>query len=353
MKKLNRVYFKKFNSKSVLFNIGLWLSTFVILLLAFTNIGYPKKIDFIYTLSFLVSLSIPVIINIYFLIPKLLIREKYVAYLLIFIANLIVFAQLNIWFFDRIINFLFPNYYFISYHSNTKRITIFSIFLIGFTLIKLTQDWIFLNKKENKDLVQKNEEISNQLYFLRSQINPHFLFNSLNVIYNLSLEKSNETPKAIIQLSDILRYIIYDSETNTVSLKDEVKLIKNYIAFQSLRYQLDNYVTFNWTILNEEFKIFPMLFIPFIENCFKHGISDKIEETKINIELIQEENYCLLKLENKYDKPDFKTANQFSGVGIANVKKNLALVYPKAHELNISHSETRFRVTLKLFDYAN
>jgi LytS/YehU family sensor histidine kinase len=266
---------------------------------------------------------------------------------------LIVFAQLNILFFDRIINFIFPNYYFISYHSNTKRITIFSIFLIGFTLIKLTQDWIFLNKKENKDLVQKNEEISNQLYFLRSQINPHFLFNSLNVIYNLSLEKSNETPKAIIQLSDILRYIIYDSETNTVSLKDEVKLIENYIAFQSLRYQLDNYVTFNWTILNEDFKIFPMLFMPFIENCFKHGILDKIEETKINIELIQEENYCLLKLENKYDKPDFKTTNQFSGVGIANVKKNLALVYPKAHELNILNSETHFRVTLKLFDYAN
>jgi len=192
MKKINRIYLKKFNTNSVLFNIGLWLSTFIILLLAFTNVGYPTKIDFIYTFSFLITLSFPVIINIYFLIPKLLIREKYIVYLFSFVVNLIVFAQLNIWFFDRIIDFLFPDYYFISYHSNTKRITIFSIFIIGFTLIKLTQDWIYLNRSENRELINKNEQINNQLRFLRSQINPHFLFNSLNVIYSLTLEESKK-----------------------------------------------------------------------------------------------------------------------------------------------------------------
>ena len=219
------------NHHALLFNSVLWFCSFTILLFIFSEDNSPKKIDFIYTGSFLATIIVPVLFNLYILIPLFLKTEKYLLFVITFLLTIIVFTQLNIWFFDYFIDYLFPDYFFISYHSNSKLITIFSIFLLGTTLIKLSIDWFYFNKHENLELKLKNQQIEMQLSLLRSQINPHFLFNSLNVIYALALEKKEETKDAIVQLSDILRYVIYDSNTQRVSLKDEIELLKNYIAF--------------------------------------------------------------------------------------------------------------------------
>lgn len=341
-------YFSKANNHNPwFFNVILWFVSFFILLFSFTK-NTPLKIDYIYTSCFLITIIIPCLINLYLLVPKYLKHEKYIIYILSFVLNLIFFCQLNIWFFEYIIDFLFPEYYFISYHSSIKLIIIFSIFLISTTLIKLSEDWLYFNKNENKALKSKNRQIATQLSYLKSQINPHFLFNSLNVIYALAIEKKDETKDAIVQLSDILRYVIYDSNTEYVLLIDEIVLIQNYIKFQKLRQFKSININFKRTIDNNNYKIYPMLLLPLLENSFKHGIENNIEDPFLDINIYQKNNTFKFTIENSYLEQNEENLNESSGLGLINIKENLDIVYPNKHELNINKTSNKFKVSLKL-----
>jgi sensor histidine kinase YesM len=338
-------YLKKLNNHNpLLFNSALWLFSFTVLLFIFSKGKAPIKIDYIYTFSFLTSIAIPVIINLYVLIPYLLKKEHYWLFIIAFIINLILFTQLNVWFFEPILNALFPDYFFISYHSNTEVITIFIIFLITTTLIKLSEDWFHFNSNENRTLKLQNEQIQLQLSSLRSQINPHFLFNSLNVIYALTIEKKEGVKDAIVQLSDILRYIIYDSNTEQVAIKDEVKLLKNYIAFQKFRVQGFNLIDLHLDIENKNFMLYPMLLLPLVENSFKHGL----KSSNIKVQITQKGNNFSFKIENQSDSTFSDISDESSGVGLENVKKNLDIVYPNAHQFIITNVNNKFIVTLKI-----
>ena len=132
----------------------------------------------------------------------------------------------------------------------------------------------------------QNQHIQTQLSALRAQINPHFLFNSLNVIYAMALEKKENITKAIVELSDVLRYVIYDSDTDRVTLKDELQLIQNYIAFQKYRGHYENKVIININIESDNFKIYPMLLLPLLENAYKYGFSGNDTSENIEIQLI-------------------------------------------------------------------
>jgi len=346
--KIQSYFSKAGNHNPFVFNLILWLISFTILIYSFSEGKSLKKIDYIYTGCFLTTIILPVSINLYVLIPRFLKHEKYILYCTLFILNLIAFTQLNMLFFNHLIDFIFPEHYFISYHSNTKLITIFSVFLIGSTLVKLSEDWFYFNKNENRELKLKNQQIQTQLISLRSQINPHFLFNSLNVIYSLSLEKKETTKDAIVQLSNILRYIIYDSNTTTISLKDEISLLKNYIEFQKFRQHETSNVTFNKNINNQNYQIYPMLLLPLIENSFKHGIKGDINHTFIHIDIQQQQNSLIVYIENNYARDSFEN-RAHSGLGLKNIQQNLDLVYPKQHDLIIDKTDTTFSVTLKLF----
>ena len=346
-------FYKANNHRPVVFNLMLWIISFAILIYSFSEDNLPKKIDYIYTGCFLITIIIPVLINLYFLIPKFLKHEKYLIYFSCFILNLVTFTQLNILFFNHLIDYIFPDYYFISYHSNTKLITIFSVFLIGTTLIKLSEDWFYFNRNENRKLKTKNQQIQQELSILRSQINPHFLFNSLNVIYALAVGKKEKITDAIVHLSDILRYIIYDSNTNYVLLKDEVILLKNYIEFQKIRQHQTNNISFLIEITDNNYKIHPMLLLPLIENSFKHGIKGDIENTFINISLTQNNNVFYFVIENNFSNDSESEKDKYSGLGIDHIKKNLDIVYPKKHAFNVSKTENKFTVSLKLFQNEN
>ncbi len=338
-------YLKKLNNHSpLLFNSVLWLFSFAILLFIFSKGKAPIKIDYIYTFGFLISIAIPVIINLYILIPYLLKRERYLLFVIAFLINLLLFTQLNTWFFEPILDAIFPDYFFISYHSNTKLIVVFSIFLIATTLIKLSEDWFHFNSNENRNLKLQNEQIQLQLSSLRSQINPHFLFNSLNVIYALTIEKKEGVKDAIVQLSDILRYIIYDSNTEQVNIKDEIKLLKNYIEFQKFRVHGFNQIDLNIDVENKNFMLYPMLLLPLVENSFKHGV----ESSSIKIQITQTGKDFSFEIENRSDTPFSDISDESSGVGLENIKKNLDIVYPNAHQFTITDTDDTFRVRLKI-----
>ncbi|MCK5400548.1 MAG: sensor histidine kinase [Flavobacteriaceae bacterium] len=341
------------NHNPILFNVVLWVITFIVLLLNFSENKIPKTIDYIYTSSFIITIIVPVVLNLYIFIPFLLKKEKYYLFLIIFTLNIVVFTQLNIWFFNYFIDYLFPDYYFISYHSNTKLITFFTIFLVVTTLIKLAEDWFYFNKKEKQELKIKNQQIQAQLSSLRSQINPHFLFNSLNVIYALAIEKKEETKDAIVKLSDVLRYVIYDASTPQVTLKDEIKLLNNYIEFQKFRHRESEKIKFSYNVINDDYTIYPMLLLPLLENSFKYGIKGNIVDIFININLTQKDDEITFYIENNYVEELLNKDNDYSGVGIVNIKRNLEIVYPNKHEFTISKSKNTFVVVLKLFNNEN
>jgi LytS/YehU family sensor histidine kinase len=215
-------------------------------------------------------------------------------------------------------------------------------------LIKLSEDWFHFNRNENRELRLKNQQIETQLSNLRAQINPHFLFNSLNVIYALAIEKKEGITEAIVQLSDILRYIIYDSNTKNITLKEEVTLLENYIQFQKFRVHGFNTIIFNKTIKDENSKLYPMLLLPLVENSFKHGLKGKLKDTFITIDLYQEHHSFRFSIENNAPFGNDDEASQYSGVGLEHIKNNLNLVYPKQHKFNITKTETTFKVDIEI-----
>jgi LytS/YehU family sensor histidine kinase len=260
---------------------------------------------------------------------------------------------LNIWFFSYVIDYVFPEYYFISYHSSIKLIIIFGVFLVGTMLLKLAEDWIYFNRIENKRLKFEKQQIETQLSALRSQINPHFLFNSLNVIFAMALEKKEDTTKAIVQLSDILRYVIYDSNTEKVSLKNEIGLLKNYIEFQKFSHQNSDQIKFTHKIDDYNFLIYPMILLPLVENSFKHGIIGDIENTFINLNITQSNHEFHFFIENNYNENRLNEDKKHSGLGIENIQKNLNIVYPNTHLFEITKMERKFIISLKLFTNEN
>jgi hypothetical protein len=226
----------------------------------------------------------------------------------------------------------------------TLRKAIFSALLIllasGF--IKIALEW-FKAEKRREEL--EKEKLNAELGFLKSQVNPHFLFNSLNSIYALANRKADETQTAILQLSQMMRYMIYESNTSTVALEKELDYLQNYINLKKLR--LTPHVQVNYIIEGDAagLQIEPMLLIPFVENAFKHGISYSEDCTiQIKISLMQRKLY--LEVSNKVFR---QQQEEVGGIGLENVQKRLALLYPdQQHTLHINQENNIYSVSLSV-----
>lgn len=342
---MQHITHKKHN---VIINIALWFLYYIVLLFIFSKGKTSLKIDYIYTFSFLMFMAIPILVNTYVLVPRLLQKGKYVLFSLSFIGVIIVFWQCYIYFFETLIDTFFSDYFFISYQTNLQAITKFILLLVVSMLLRIFESWLYFNAERNKYLQTENQRIQLQLSHLRAQINPHFLFNSLNVIYALAIEKKEETPEAIVQLSDVLRHIIYDADSDRIKLKEEIKLLKNYIAFQKFRTHGLEDIKFDIKVKNEDFQIYPMLLLPLVENAFKHGMEKKAEQAFIHISLTQEGAKFHFQIVNHTNTSQQKTNNQYSGVGLENIQHNLEIVYPEKHQFQIKETDETFTVSLNI-----
>lgn len=213
------------------------------------------------------------------------------------------------------------------------------LFMSGF--IKIAQEWF---KSEQQREALKVENLNAELKFLKSQINPHFLFNCLNTIYSLAHKHSSQTEHAIVKLSTIMRYMIYDSNEDKVLLQQELQYLEDYIDIQRLRLPEDIVVDYAVQGNPAGLKIEPMLLVPFVENAFKHGIS-YAEPSFIAIALAIERNQVRLVVENSRFR---KRVAEVGGIGLQNVRKRLELLYTGDHELEITESENQFIVDLKI-----
>ncbi len=223
-----------------------------------------------------------------------------------------------------------------------------------FTLINLSAPIIvsgllrlYIEWRKNEDLRKKveNEKVSSELQFLKTQLNPHFLFNSLNAIYSLSVKNSNRTSDAIISLSELMRYMLYEADNDMVPLNKELEYIKNYVQLQRLRLSDSANVKLKISGEDKGKKVPPLLFISFIENAFKYGTDFK-GRTYVNIILLIEEKTIHFKVENKIGA--HRGHNKNSGVGLENIKNRLKLLYPNSHELKITNTGEMYLVDLIL-----
>jgi two-component system LytT family sensor kinase len=226
-----------------------------------------------------------------------------------------------------------------SYFLNTVFSSLCFLFLS--TALKFTADW-FLNERIQRDL--ENQRLTAELAFLKSQINPHFLFNSLNSIYSLAYQRSETTPEAILKLSEIMRYMLYECNDNKVDLAKEVQYLHSYIDLQKIRLGNKAFIDFKVEGTIESQQIVPLLLIAFIENAFKHGVANN-PLTPIRLLIDVDEAHLHFHIQNK------KHANNrdsSGGIGLNNVRRRLNLLYPGKYNLDIHDDTDTYTVELSL-----
>lgn len=331
---------------SLVLHLLFWALSWYILLNIFTGSSSFQKIDYIYTSIFMLTLVVPVELNLLLFIPRFLNRKKYAVYGLFFLVSLFLFGLFNQLLFDRLIDFILPEYYFISYYDYVDLLKFFLVFLVISTLLHLSKEWFELNENKQKMILLEKEKIDAELKALSNQVNPHFLFNSLNVLYSLAIKNEKETPEAIIKLSDILRYVIYESNRETVELQNEITLINNFIDLQKYRTSPDANIQFFVEIENEKFSVAPMLFLPLVENSYKHGIKGDVGKTFIQLKLIQKGNEVEFQIENNKGVSGEPEKNQSGGVGLNNIRSRLELIYPENYTFEVKDGKDLFSVKL-------
>lgn len=342
---------------SFLLHIFAWLiyaSVFFFLNLEVTSLSEAGRV-FTRLLS-IIPIQVAVFyFNANFLMPRYFERNKFWTYAGFVIIILVVVTLSNYFLFqlEKSIN---PE---IAYRARPtglkpgKSIFYGRFFINGFIILSvLFVSTVFRTikvkrEKERREAQIKSEKLQADIQFLKEQINPHFLFNALNNIYSLAILKKEQAPEAIHKLSEILRYVIYESNTDQVPLSKEVKYLKNYISLQQLRDEELSRVRIEISGDMEGKLIAPMILIPFVENSFKHSNLENDPDGKINIQLNLKNNRMSFFCENTVPKVEISKGNT-GGIGHENVKKRIELIYGKKHRLEIFEGKGIYTVNLIL-----
>lgn len=308
--------------------------------------------------------------NLYFLLPRFLLQKRYLSYIVWLVPMSMLMGVINrvsiFYLYYPIYNpeFIKTTYlatetvvkYDIPEYASQLWITIKVIkYAVGLNTVLLLTAGIKILKFWYKDKqvtkMLEKEKLEAELKFLKGQIHPHFLFNTLNNLYALTLKKDKHAPEVVLKLSDLMNYMLYDTNTKYIDIEKEINYIKNYIALEKIRYGERVDISFNIAGQVAGNKIAPMMILPFVENSFKHGVSGEIEDAWITIDLLLQDNHMTLKVENS-KSVDYVRRSQreyASGIGLANVKRRLDLLYKDQYELKIFDEEaSSYLVVLKL-----
>ncbi|UCS95481.1 sensor histidine kinase [Echinicola marina] len=300
-----------------------------------------------------ISIILFYLVNIIWLIPHFLLKRKYLHYSLIFISFMVLFLAIHHYFreippqLDRPVpgDMDRKPYHFILFSPSLLRLLM--ILGLGTSIELILQ---FEQEKKKYEELEKQRMIK-ELNFLKNQLNPHFLFNALNNIYSLARKKSADTTPAILLLSDMLRYVLYESGKDKVSLGQEVAFIKNYVNLEKLKFSAENApkISHSFQLLHEDYPIEPLLFVTLIENAFKHGIS-YLSPSFVMISLVENEKEILLSVLNSVSrqKDGQSINNNPEGVGINNLRKRMELLYPGRHSFKQIYENSTFKSFLTI-----
>lgn len=309
----------------------------------------PQFLFWFTTILSAISIIASYVFN-YKLIPSYLITKKYWLFLLYTIYTVIftLFGVLItvVFGFVFFFNLEFKTMPALTKSSSVILVCVFFIIALtsGFKILKYNYKSVEEKKNlENKFLQTQLQLKEQELKFLKMQIHPHFLFNTLNTLYGFALKKSEEAPEMILKLSNLLDYILYQVDKPSVLLKNEIQHIDDYISLEKMRFQESLQVSFNKTLFDNTTQTPPMLLLPFVENAFKHGTQIN-GILNIDINLKTTEDYLFFNIKNTSKKNKLST----KGIGLENIKKRLEMLYNNQSELSISSEENLFIVNLKI-----
>lgn len=216
---------------------------------------------------------------------------------------------------------------------------------LGSALFEVTR---FANQQQQRALTATSERLVTELKLLKSQINPHFLFNSLNNIYTLTLLRDEKAPESLLRLSNMLRYMLYEAETETVPLIKEIEYLRNYVSLMQLKDSNGLNVKLALDGSRPNLPVAPLLFITFVENAFKHGRIEDVESGYIDIDLSTSKSGTLNFTVTNNLPTSFATKDKVGGIGLDNLRKRLDLLYPGHHEFKIDTDGEKFTAHLQI-----
>ncbi|MBO9727295.1 MAG: histidine kinase [Chitinophaga sp.] len=290
-------------------------------------------------------------VNAYVLFTHLYARKKYLSYiisavLLLFVASLLN-RVLSEWVWEPL---LLPD------STHLDAIFVWYLLLKGmlwflspvllFTLLMRIIQQSFYQEQQQQELAQ--EKLRAELNYLKAQVQPHFLFNTLNNLYSLTLHQSPGAPVVVLKLSELMSYMLYDAQSPGISLQKEIAHIQNYIQLEQLRYGNRLEVSLNVSGDTAAVSIAPLLLIPFVENAFKHGVSNETDLVWVTIDLKVKEGWLQAKIENSHTTDTITPTGERSGIGLRNIIRRLELLYPHGHELQQYREPGRYIVDLKI-----
>lgn len=296
------------------------------------------------TLLKVIDLAAMIYITNYILLPQLFYKKRYVLFVICLILLVVSSSILKMNIQGRIMNV--PALYNLTGDLKQRvydnMIPHFFLVIAG-AAVKLMFDYSRLQQRMAETAKEKAEA---ELNFLKSQINPHFLFNSLNSVYFL-IDKNNTAARAsLLKFSDMLRYQLYEANGAQIPVEREIAYLEDYVGLQKLRKEEDYAVSLTYTDKVKGFLIEPLLLIPFVENAFKHAAPDAEKNNFITLQLDRKNGEFIFNATNSKGRE--KATDPFSGIGLTNVKRRLELLYPGKHELNIRNEEHVYKVEMKL-----
>jgi two-component system LytT family sensor kinase len=305
----------RFNYKIVFFHILFWIIYFITNAYLWQTFDKTYNEITFYGLTRLPLKIIAVYINFY-LLTRFFFQKKYFTFFIFFLLNLIATGLIQTYISTAGI---------FSYQIFTQySLPVCSVAIVSSILVILHQFFIKVNESKQMEI----EKIKSELSFLKTQLQPHFLFNTLNNIYSLTFNDSQLAGKSILQLSGVLRYVIYESEAEKVELQNEINHLKNYIELEKIRFGNRLDISFNVSGNIAGKKIAPVLLMPFLENSFKHASNKVNEKIWITIDLIVKENNLFFTVENSvFNDGKIQLQNSYSGIGLENVRRRLSLLY--------------------------
>lgn len=286
-----------------------------------------------------------VYVNIFYLFPKFMITGKIGTYLLLLFASVLLITPIKTLTFYGVQAVDSTMAVFMEKNLQKFFLSIFFMACAS-SIYKIINDWA-RQRRERVDL--QRQTLRSELNFLRSQINPHFLFNTLNSLYALTLKKSDKAPEIVLRLSEMMRYMLYECNERYVPLEKEINYISNYLELEKIRHKGKCDIEFEMIGVVGRQKIAPLLFIPFIENSFKHGLNSQIIDGFVDIIMNIKDDSITMNIKNSKSEAKPKAPSKISGgVGLVNVRRRLNLLYPEQYDLNINESPNQYEVSIDI-----
>ncbi|WP_271767854.1 sensor histidine kinase [Aquimarina algiphila] len=333
-----------------------WVLLFISLpILAALNDGSVKK-TVISGLSFLPAQLLASYFLVYYQVPKLLFKKKYLKFGVSFLISVYVLLVLSKLLNMYLTEIFAPKYF--EYKSLFEIITApFHLAVVYFPSVYVFVFLMFTTKafkdrfeeRHQLEVLQK-EKANTELKFLKAQTNPHFLFNTLNNLYSLTLERSEKAPEVVLKLSDMLDYMLYQCKDAEVPLKKEIDFIQDYIDLESLRYGNKLTLDFTHHLHSPNVMIAPLILISFVENAFKHGASNNLNNSVIKIELTTNQDQLCFKVFNTLplNKQNDIENDSHSGIGFSNSQRQLELNYKNNYNLKSIKTDIDFQIILNI-----